>query len=186
MMRSGSVVEEDGDVTTLTGYSNIAGYLSGTDADVLILYSGTAAEEIYVFNDEYNETYTAYALYEDDYTNSYGDYYTFLADGEELDYTLDDDDLADVLYEDCLYEISVENGVITDITEIMDNDDAEEVTASRTAYFTTDESGSIYYADDCPVYDAADGGSESSLATGDYVLYALDSYGEAVCVYIVG
>ncbi len=173
------VIDGDGDVTTVTGYSNFKGY-TDDNVNVLIFYSGSLASSIYVFDGTYTSDKT-YAWYTGSYyTNSNGTFYTFYVEGEEVDYELGSVS-APTYYG--LYSIKVSSGEITELTSVMAYTSAQKVTRSRTSYFTT-SSGSYYYDDDVEIYDGNNGGGTASISSGDYVVYAVED-GLVVCVYIV-
>ena len=175
------VIDEDGDVTTVTGYSNFKGY-EDENVNVLIFYSGSLVSSIYVFDGSYTSD-TTYAWYTGSYyTNSNGTYYTFYVEGEEVDYELDDSLTVPSYYG--LYSIKVSSGVITELNSAMTYAGAQKVTRSRTSYFTVSGGTSYYYDDDVEIYDGNNGGGTASVSSGDYVVYAIED-GLVVCVYIV-
>ena len=177
------IIDNDGDVTTLTGYSSIKGYENADAAYVLVFYSGSIASSIYVLGDTYTSDAT-YALYTGStYTTSSGTYYTFYVDGEAIAYQMDED-LADDLASYSLYSIEVSSGEITALEKEMAYGDRVKVTRAKTSNFTAD-SVSYYYDDDAVIYDATNSGAEASVSTGDYIVYAVED-GLVVCVYIVG
>ena len=176
------VIDDDGDVTTVTGYSNIKGYESTAASNVLVFYSGSIASSIYVLGDKYTSEAT-YALYTgDSYTSSDGTFYNFYVDGEEVGYMMDDA-LAEDLEDYSLYAIEVSSDEITSLDSTMSYDNAVKVSKSRTSYFTADGE-SHYYDDDVTIYDATNGGAEASVSANDWVVYAEED-GLVVCVYIV-
>ena len=179
------VIDEDGDVTSFTGYSAIEGFSSDDGADVLILYSGSIAEEIYVFENEYEEDSTVYGLYTGSYTASAGEYYTFLVDGASESHLLSDDDLAADLSDYSLYEVELEDGVVTAVEPIMAYAEAETVTALSAGNYFVSGGEYHYFADDAVIYDLSGSGSTVSLSKNDAVLWAEDSDDLVVCVYIV-
>lgn len=175
------VIDEDGDVTTVTGYSNFKGY-EDENVNVLIFYSGSLVSSIYVFDGSYTSD-TTYAWYTGSYyTNSNGTYYTFYVEGEEVDYELDDSLTVPSYYG--LYSIKVSSGEITELKSEMTYASAQKVTRSRTSYFTVSGGTSYYYDDDVEIYDGNNGGGTASVSSGDYVVYAIED-GLVVCVYIV-
>ena len=181
------IIGADGDVTSLTGYSNIEGYLSGSDADVLILYSGSIAGTIYVLDSSYTATSSNYALYTGSYSNSAGTYYTFWQSGAEVSYQAAGSSIAAVFEADGLYDLTLTGGVITAASLQMAYSGEQHVTSATSTYFRTYASGSYtyhYFADDAAVY-SAETGKTATLASGDYVIWAEDADGLVTCVYIV-
>lgn len=172
------VIDEDGDVTTVTGYSNIKGY-GEENKPTLVFYSGSVVSDIYTFDGTWASAGN-FALYVGKYTTSSDTYYRFYKDGETVTYTADEDLSLTVR---SIYDLTVSNGVITDHAEEMAYGDAEKVTRTRTDYFTTD-SGAHYYDDDVVVYDFTNGNAAATLSSGDYVVYAEED-GMVAAVYIV-
>ena len=173
------VIDEDGDVTTITGYSNIKGYAETSQHPILVFYSGSVVNDIFVFDGTWTANGT-YALYIGKYTTSSDTYYRFYQDGATVAYTADK---TLNLTTRSLYELEISSGNIEDYAEVMAYDEAEEVLRSRTDYFTT-ESGYHYYDDDVVVYDYTNGNAEATLSGGDWVVYAEED-GMVAAIYIV-
>ncbi len=172
------VIDDDGDVTTVTGYDNIKGY-SESGAAFLVFYSGSVVSDIYVFGGTWSSTGN-YALYIGSYTTSDETYYRFYQDGATVAYPADG---TLSLSTRSIYDLDISNGIINSATAEMLYSAAEEVIRSRTDYFTT-ESGTYYYDDDVVVYDYTNSNAEATLSGGDWVVYALDD-GMVAAIYIV-
>lgn len=82
-----------------------------------------------------------------------------------------------------MYSLEVSGDTIESYDLEMSYGAAEEVTRSRTDYFTTD-SGTYYYDDDVVAYDYTEDNAPATLTGGDYVVYAIDD-GMVAAVYIV-
>jgi len=180
------VLDSDGNVTTLTGYSKIEGYLSDSTADVLVLYSGSIASTIYVFDDDYTSDATSYGLYVGSYATSSGTYYTFYQGGSEVSYAVSDSSVSNLFSAYGLYELTLENSVITSAATCMSFSARLRVTKTSASYFVTSDGVYHYYLDDAAVYDVGTSGKTASLSSGDYVVWAVDSDNLVTCVYIVG
>lgn len=174
------VIDEDGDVTTVTGYSNIKGYKETSKLPILVFYTGSVVNDIFVFDGTWTDDGT-YALYIGKYTTSSDTYYRFYQDGATVAYTADTE--PEDLSTKSLYELEVSSGNIEECTAVMTYSEAEEVIRSRTDYFTT-ESGYHYYDDDVVVYDYTNGNAEATLSGGDWVVYAEED-GMVAAIYIV-
>lgn len=172
------VIDDDEDVTLVSGYSDIKGY-SDDGVAILMFYNGNVVEDIYVFGGSYSSKGN-YALYVGRYTTSDETYYQFYQDGVTLEYT-SDGTLS--LTTKSVYNLEVSGDTIEDYELEMSYGEAEEVTRSRTDYFTTD-SGTYYYDDDVVAYDYTADNAPATLTGGDYVVYAIDD-GMVAAVYIV-
>ena len=179
------IVNANGEVTTLTGYSKIAGYTSDNSADVLILYTDGDVDTIYIFDDDYITTSTGYAFYTgDSYTKKGVDYYIFYANGKEADYAIDSSSLVKKLTDDSLYTLTLTDGVVTGLTLEMPYKNAVTVTKTATRSFTADDT-TYSYADDYAIFNATTG-SKDTLSKGDIILFAQDNDDNVTCIYIVG
>ena len=172
------VIDDDEDVTLVSGYSDIKGY-SDDGVAILMFYNGNVVEDIYVFGGSYSSEGN-YALYVGRYTTSDETYYQFYQDGVTLEYT-SDSTLS--LTTKSVYSLEVSGDTIESYDLEMSYGAAEEVTRSRTDYFTTD-SGTYYYDDDVVAYDYTEDNAQATLTGGDYVVYAIDD-GMVAAVYIV-
>ena len=172
------VIDDDEDVTLVSGYSDIKGY-SDDGVAILMFYNGNVVEDIYVFGGSYSSSGN-YALYVGRYTTSDETYYQFYQDGVTLEYTSDS---TLNLTTKSVYNLEVSGDTIESYDLEMSYGQAEEVTRSRTDYFTTD-SGTYYYDDDVVVYDYTNSNAEATLSGGDWVVYAPDD-GMVAAIYIV-
>ena len=177
------VIDDDEDVTLVSGYDDIKGYSDGDGADenvaILVFYNGNVVEDIYVFGGSYSSSGN-YALYVGRYTTSDETYYQFYQDGVTLEYTYDG---TLSLITKSVYDLEVSGSTIEDCDLVMSYGQAEEVTRSRTDYFTTDD-GTYYYDDDVVVYDYTADNTPATLTGGDYVVFAIDD-GLVAAIYIV-
>ena len=172
------VIDDDEDVTLVSGYSDIKGY-SDDGVAILMFYNGNVVEDIYVFGGSYSSKGN-YALYVGRYTTSDETYYQFYQDGVTLEYT-SDSTLS--LTTKSVYDLEVSGSTIESCDLVMSYGQAEEVTRSRTDYFTTDD-GTYYYDDDVVVYDYTADNTPATLTGGDYVVFAIDD-GLVAAIYIV-
>lgn len=176
-------VIDDEDVTLVSGYDDIKGYSDGDGADenvaILVFYNGNVVEDIYVFGGSYSSSGN-YALYVGRYTTSDETYYQFYQDGVTLEYTYDG---TLSLTTKSVYDLEVSGSTIESCDLVMSYGQAEEVTRSRTDYFTTDD-GTYYYDDDVVVYDYTADNTPATLTGGDYVVFAIDD-GLVAAIYIV-
>ena len=146
---------------------------------ILVFYNGNVVEDIYVFGGSYSSSGN-YALYVGRYTTSDETYYQFYQDGVTLEYTYDG---TLSLTTKSVYDLEVSGSTIESCDLVMSYGQAEEVTHSRTDYFTTDDD-TYYYDDDVVVYDYTNSNAEATLSGGDWVVYALDD-GMVAAIYIV-
>lgn len=160
------VIDDDEDVTLVSGYDDIKGYSDG-DGDgenvaILVFYNGNVVEDIYVFGGSYSSSGN-YALYVGRYTTSGETYYQFYQDGVTLEYTYDG---TLSLTTKSVYDLEVSGSTIESCDLVMSYGQAEEVTRSRTDYFTTDDD-TYYYDDDVVVYDYTADNTPATLTDGD-------------------
>ena len=153
----------------------------GADENVAILvfYNGNVVEDIYVFGGSYSSSGN-YALYVGRYTTSDETYYQLYQDGVILEYTYDG---TLSLTTKSVYDLEVSGSTIESCDLVMSYGQAEEVTRSRTDYFTTDDD-TYYYDDDVVVYDYTADNTPATLTGGDYVVFAIDD-GLVAAIYIV-
>lgn len=174
------VIDSNDNVTIVTGYDNIKGYVEGRGVNLLVFYDGAIVEDIYVFGGTYTDS-SIYAFYTGTkYSTDDGDFYYFYQDGATVAYELDD---GVEVSGGCLYTIETSSGVITKANSVKTYP-GEEVTSAKSAYFTTEDGTRHYYDDDVVVYDAENGNVPAAISVGDYVVYA-EKDGMVVCAYIV-
>ncbi len=174
------VIDDDGDVTTVTGYSNIKGY-SESGQNVMVLYSGSIVQTIYVFGGTYTSSDT-YALGTGSkYTTSSGTFYTFYIEGESVAYELDTGISAPAY--GTIYSIARSSGVVTALDPKMTYSEAVKVTSAKSSYFVA--GGNYhYYDEDAEIYSANNSGAAATISVGDYVVFVKEN-GLVVSAYIV-
>ncbi len=176
-----NVDDEDGKISTVTGYKNIN--INETGKNALVVFNKKLVSKIYVLNGEVVKD-DIYAFFNGGtYQTSKGTWVTMFVDGEAVNYLYSDAKMtkAQVVAEmpEGAYRIELKDNELIGHTGLKYNGgnanlkaNKELVTATKDLYFQTGDMYH-YYADDVKVFDITDDGVESSVEKNDYVVYEI-------------
>lgn len=183
-------VANNGTIKTTTGYKNFTTKTYTVDSSTYILYTHKSGvlNTLYVVSPSSAAEDPIYGWYSGTgETTSSGTYYDFFVEGKKESYLMEN---GKTFVKTAPYEIVIDGDDVT-ATRVTTGVVSGVVEEVDTGYFIVN--GTVYYySDNCVVYDvtSSGGGAASSLVgpsknyTGETVTFVIDSYTDAVVVYI--